>query len=136
MGGLLGTATTEKDGLLSKRMGTFSAPFSTGSLCLNFNSYYELQPFLISVYWQGSYSIYIVSPSVMINLDRFKVKYMGEKIISIYGKVSDGRVFINPLSAENGRLSIQLINESNGKLNSITKSAVPEDFSEISASEM
>ena len=136
MGELLGTATTEKDGLLSKRMGTFFANFSTGSLCLNFNSYYELQAFLVSVYWQGSYSMYIVNPSVLNNLDRFKVKYMGQKAISIYGKINDGRVFIKPVSGENGRLSIQLINEMNGNLKSITTSTVPEDFSEVSASEM
>lgn len=136
VGGLIGTATIEKNGLLPYRMASFTTDFSTSDIVLNFSTIYNLQSFLITCYLNGTFSTYLVNPSMYQSTNFFEVRYLGRQDIEIYAKAGDNRIFIKPSSTSNGSLSIQLLNNKSGAFKGLDKGTVPEDFTKINMVKM
>ena len=99
-------------------------------------SIYNMQPFFIAVYLNGSYSTYLVNPSSYQSTIFFKIRFLGRKDIDIYAKPDDNRIYIKTNSNTNGRLSLSFLYESSANILSIENGTTPSDFTKIEMSEM
>lgn len=109
LGGLIGTATSEKDGLMSKKR--YDIGFDTSDskvVVVKYNHEFYIQPFMAYCYASGLYGLAIVNPSVHNNLNDFKAVMLGIFQYDIYAKVGDANVYLVP-QKNDGNIQIQFI---------------------------
>ena len=136
MGELIGEATTDKRGLLPRQRASAGIEFSAQDVCINFSTVYNIQPFFIVCYLNGSYSMYLVNPSMYQSLSYFKARYLGRPDIEIYAKAGDGRIFIKTKGTTNGRLGFTFLYDRAVNILSIENGTTPDDFTKIDMVEM
>lgn len=135
VGGLIGTASIEKDGLLPKNMAGYYSGFSSSDFVIEFGNIYELQSFMVTVYLNGHFSTYLVNPSLNNHLTYFDIRYIGKgDDISFYAKPNDPRVYIKSEATVNGRIAIQFL--ASRSTFQIRKESTPSDFTKIEAVKM
>lgn len=136
MGGLIGEATTDKKGLLPRQRASAGIEFSAQDVCINFSTVYNMQPFFIVCYLNGSFSTYLVNPSLFKATVYFKVRYLGRPDIEIYAKAGDSRIFIKTSQTTNGRLGFTFLYDRIANILSIENGTTPDDFTKIDMVEM
>lgn len=131
VGGLIGTATKDKDGLLSRKSAPYTIQFSNYDIVLTFDNIFAFQPFMIACYFNGISSTYIVNPSTYNWTSYFEARYLGRLDIEIYAKIGDNRIFIKTSGTTNGELGIQPLYINRGRFKSVDYGTTPNDFTKI-----
>ena len=124
--GLIGVATINKDGLLSKKMSENKFNFGDGVCCISFHNQYSFGSFIIRTYYNGRFGLAIVNPSTYKDLNSFKAISLGSLYVDIYSKTESNSVFLKPISNTNGHISIQFMTPEDGDISISPRS----DFNE------